>query len=165
MSRYMNTLSTGRTPEEAQRIINEYLTSEGLEYRDERGEMVWRKGMGALASPQFIKTDVAADGVVHIEAWIAGAALLPGVYGGELNPMEGAYGFAVKAALKPRIRELENRLGGTPVAYAQPQQAAVAAGWYADPIGRHEQRYWDGARWTENVADGGTASVDPQGAA
>lgn len=164
MSRYMNTLSTGRTPEEAQRIINEYLTSEGLEYRDERGEMVWRKGMGALASPQFIKTDVTADGVVHIEAWIAGAALLPGVYGGELNPMEGAYGFAVKAALKPRIRELESRLGGTPVAYA-PQQTAVAAGWYGDPTGRHEQRYWDGTRWTPDVADAGTVSQDAEGIA
>lgn len=165
MSRYMNTLSTGRTPDEAQRIINEYLASEGLEYRDERGEMVWRKGSGALASPQFIKTEVSADGVVHIEAWIAGAALLPGVYGGELDPMEGAYGFAVKAALKPRIRELESRLGGTPVAYTAPQQTAVAAGWYADPTGRHEQRYWDGAKWTADVADAGAASQDAEGVA
>jgi len=26
------------------------------------------------------------------------------------------------------------------------------AGWYPDPAGRHEHRYWDGARWTEHVA-------------
>jgi hypothetical protein len=80
MSTYMdmNTLNTGRPADEAQRIITEYLTSEGLEYRDERGEMVWRKGTGALTSPQFIKTEILPDGTMHIEAWIAGAALMPG---------------------------------------------------------------------------------------
>ncbi len=38
---------------------------------------------------------------------------------------------------------------------------AAAADWYADPCGRHELRYWDGAAWTENVADAGQAGVDP----
>ncbi len=31
----------------------------------------------------------------------------------------------------------------------------VDAGWNADPSGRFAQRYWDGARWTEHVVDGG----------
>jgi len=35
------------------------------------------------------------------------------------------------------------------------------AGWQADPTGRHDHRYWDGTRWTENVSDGGVASTDP----
>jgi hypothetical protein len=35
------------------------------------------------------------------------------------------------------------------------------ADWYPDPIGRHELRYWDGAAWSDNVADGGRTSVDP----
>ena len=35
------------------------------------------------------------------------------------------------------------------------------AQWYADPSGRHTHRYWDGARWTEQVADDGRAGVDP----
>lgn len=39
--------------------------------------------------------------------------------------------------------------------------AAPAAGWHADPSGRHEHRYWDGAAWTDQVSDGGVASVDP----
>ncbi len=32
---------------------------------------------------------------------------------------------------------------------------APPSGWYADPSGRHEQRYWHDGRWTEQVADGG----------
>ncbi|MCE5202657.1 MAG: DUF2510 domain-containing protein [Actinomycetia bacterium] len=35
------------------------------------------------------------------------------------------------------------------------------AGWYADPAGRHQLRYWDGARWTSSVSDGGAVSQDP----
>ena len=34
------------------------------------------------------------------------------------------------------------------------------AGWQADPFGRHELRYWDGAAWTAHVSDGGTTSTD-----
>ena len=34
------------------------------------------------------------------------------------------------------------------------------AGWYPDPFGRHESRYWDGQRWTEHVASHGRQAVD-----
>jgi hypothetical protein len=40
---------------------------------------------------------------------------------------------------------------------------APPPGWYPDPSGRHEHRYWDGARWTEHVSTAGTAGVDPPG--
>ncbi len=32
--------------------------------------------------------------------------------------------------------------------------------WQPDPTGRHEHRYWDGSRWTDDVADGGVAATD-----
>jgi uncharacterized membrane protein YdbT with pleckstrin-like domain len=35
------------------------------------------------------------------------------------------------------------------------------SGWYADPSGRHEQRYWHDGRWTEQVADGGRRTSEP----
>lgn len=35
------------------------------------------------------------------------------------------------------------------------------AAWYADPFGRHERRYWDGAKWTEHVGSRGVQGVDP----
>jgi uncharacterized membrane protein len=34
-------------------------------------------------------------------------------------------------------------------------------GWYPDPSGHHEQRYWDGTRWTEYVSDAGRQTTDP----
>ena len=39
--------------------------------------------------------------------------------------------------------------------------ASVPAQWAADPGGQHELRWWDGARWTDYVADAGETSLDP----
>lgn len=34
------------------------------------------------------------------------------------------------------------------------------AGWYTDPGGLHEWRWWDGSRWADTVSDGGVATND-----
>ena len=39
--------------------------------------------------------------------------------------------------------------------------AGTAAGWFADPYFRHEQRYWSGSEWTDHVTDGGVPATDP----
>jgi hypothetical protein len=49
--------------------------------------------------------------------------------------------------------------GGPGSEVAPPPMAA--AGWFADTTARHQLRYWDGSRWTENVADNGATAVDP----
>ncbi len=36
----------------------------------------------------------------------------------------------------------------------------IAAGWFPDPTGRHERRYWNGAEWTEHVFSAGSQSID-----
>jgi hypothetical protein len=38
---------------------------------------------------------------------------------------------------------------------------SVPAGWYADPAGRFELRYWDGGTWTEHVSRAGQQYTDP----
>ena len=43
-------------------------------------------------------------------------------------------------------------------------QAHPAAGWYVDPSGRHEARYWDGDRWTDRIADRGVENHDAEAA-
>lgn len=35
-----------------------------------------------------------------------------------------------------------------------------APGWLPDPTGRHEYRYWDGSRWTDDISDQGTIGND-----
>jgi hypothetical protein len=35
------------------------------------------------------------------------------------------------------------------------------AGWYPDPSGRYEMRYWDGDKWTEHVSRQGQTFTDP----
>ncbi len=39
------------------------------------------------------------------------------------------------------------------------------AGWYADPMGHHEFRYWDSVRWTDRVSDHGITASEVFGAA
>jgi hypothetical protein len=43
---------------------------------------------------------------------------------------------------------------------SEPTSVAAEGRWAADPFGRHELRYWDGALWTEHVSDLGVVSVD-----
>jgi hypothetical protein len=48
-------------------------------------------------------------------------------------------------------------------AQPQPQQAAAASaggGWHPDPLGRAEQRYWDGRTWTGHVVRNGQQAWD-----
>jgi len=52
----------------------------------------------------------------------------------------------------PPTKEPEPALPSAPLPPAQ---------WYADPSGRHTHRYWDGTRWTPNVADDGRTASDP----
>ena len=42
-----------------------------------------------------------------------------------------------------------------------PSTRDVAAGWYHDPLGHHDQRYWDGDEWTDRVLAGGVEGLDP----
>ena len=55
---------------------------------------------------------------------------------------------------------LDTTISGAP-GHPQPQPTAPAAGWHADPMGRHEHRYWDGTQWTDQVSDAGQVSSDP----
>jgi Protein of unknown function (DUF2510) len=48
--------------------------------------------------------------------------------------------------------------GGQPAGGAS--ATAPVASWYPDPTARHQQRYWDGATWTDNVSDNGVTARD-----
>ena len=81
------------------------------------------------------------------------------------------------ADLAAQVSEPEPVVAAVPVAVVEPVAAVVAepvvaevapaaestvpAGWYADPSGRFELRYWDGAAWTEHVSRAGQQFTDP----
>jgi hypothetical protein len=52
-----------------------------------------------------------------------------------------------------------------PLPPALPATEAQPAGWFPDPNGRHEHRYFNGRSWTADVADAGERAVDPLGSA
>ena len=37
----------------------------------------------------------------------------------------------------------------------------IPADWYADPVGRHQYRFYDGLHWTDHVANDGRVQLDP----
>lgn len=41
------------------------------------------------------------------------------------------------------------------------QSSGPAPGWYPDPSGQHDQRYWDGSAWTEQVSSRTAAPASP----
>jgi hypothetical protein len=43
--------------------------------------------------------------------------------------------------------------------------SSTPPGWFPDPLGRHEHRWFNGTAWTPDVADGGQRYVDPLGIA
>ena len=38
---------------------------------------------------------------------------------------------------------------------------SAPSGWYADPLGRGEHRFWDGSSWTDHVSTAGVVSQSP----
>ena len=77
-------------------------------------------------------------------------------------------GWAVAPAAAPLAPIVEAPPAYTPApAYAPapaynpaPAAPAVPSGWYADPAGRFELRYWDGGAWTEHVSRAGQQFTD-----
>ena len=79
------------------------------------------------------------------------AASTPAASGPSTGPTAVAPAAAAAAAAAP---------AAAPAATPAPTPA-VPAGWYADPAGRFELRYWDGSTWTEHVSRTGQQFTDP----
>ena len=65
------------------------------------------------------------------------------------------------AAAEPAGAEPATEPAAAEPAAAPAAESAVPAGWYADPSGRFELRYWDGGAWTEHVSRAGQQFTDP----
>lgn len=49
----------------------------------------------------------------------------------------------------------------SPAPAPPPPAGPPADGWYPDPTGRHQQRWFSDGRWGIQVADDGTVGTDP----
>ena len=133
-----------------------------------------------VAETAAAESDEAADAVGAPEAVIASEALVTSVPDAEpaaADPVAEPAGWAaepepaaetvadeVPAAAAAAAVVADPTPAATPAPEAEPAAAAapaVPAGWYADPSGRFELRYWDGGQWTEHVARGGQQFTDP----
>jgi hypothetical protein len=88
--------------------IKRYLLDQGFR---ETPEGVWKKGMGLMLGPQFIRFET-KPGSTHLEAWIK-FALLPGIYMGEMG-ITGAFAFIPKKKLRSRVEAIERIITGKP---------------------------------------------------
>jgi len=76
--------------------------------------------------------------------------------------------FGLAVADENDVHDLDDGSGGS-VAEVEPPNAPVAgtsgaeAGWYPDPMRRFEFRYYNGLRWTADVAQHSNRYVDPIG--
>jgi hypothetical protein len=111
-----------------------------------------------------LRTESGAEGTqanVAVGRSIAGGVVrtvLPALVGSVILFFGGAALAVVVAIRRRRAGRLLHASSTTGGAAAR---GAGSDGWFADPSRRHELRYWDGERWTEQVSDGGTRAIDP----
>jgi putative membrane protein len=79
-----------------------------------------------------------------------------------------AAGRGVRAELRDRAVEEADELmvdlaalSRTARQHEQSAPLPTQAGWFPDPAGRHQLRYWDGTTWTPHVWNGDAAAIDP----
>lgn len=67
-------------------------------------------------------------------------------------------------AVQPPRPHLESRTAAAPATDGETAKGTTGGPpgphWASDPLGRHEQRYWNGLAWTMHVADAGSISTD-----
>ncbi|MFR2561387.1 MAG: hypothetical protein ACLS8R_00660 [Anaeromassilibacillus sp.] len=92
MSRYIADYTINKPDDLIKFIAEDFLTKEGFRQTVYKGETVWKKGVGAVSAPQFIKLQYGQE--THLEAWIK--SLEHGV--------TGFYGALPKSELNSRVQ-------------------------------------------------------------
>ena len=70
-------------------------------------------------------------------------------------------GVAVAVVVAIRRNQASRAAAAPAIPAGSPPYGPVPPGWFADPSGRHELRYWDGTAWTSSVSDRGVQGHDP----
>ncbi len=150
----------------------------------DKGVYQWRLALliaiAVLAVVQFVVTTLAlrreaAARQAALQAPVGPAAPVGGVAAAFAQPATTPYDPVPPAdnAWATPFSDAAAPVAAAPVAAAPVAAATMAepepslgaptvpAGWAPDPYGRHEMRFWDGAKWTEEVYSAGSRGVDP----
>jgi putative membrane protein len=79
----------------------------------------------------------------------------------ELRDRAAAEADMLVAELSHLSRAARQHRARPPIERSPDLMAAVPSGWYDDPSGRHQQRYWSEGAWTARVSDRGVTGTDP----
>lgn len=151
MARYIQQFSSPYSAQEVSNVFSSYMMSEGFELVDYKGEKVWKKGMGLMTAPQYIKLTALSDGTYLMEAWLK-FAILPGVYAGEMG-LKGFVGAIPKGFLNNRVNALFGNLNAQMInqnpqaqynqqqQYAQQQAQYNQQQQYAQQQAQYNQQY------------------------
>lgn len=100
--------------------------------------------------------EVAQDLVDGTLRWFVASTLLAGV-----AAILGAVTLRALVARQESYADRFNLRLATAAASYVMAAAAPAPGWFPDPAGRFDHRWWDGARWTDTVSRDGSTTTDP----
>jgi len=67
--RFIADIRTGYTVEQVNGIIAQFMQAEGFKLKKYQKALIYKKGVGIMVSPRYIKVDV-YPGSVHIEAFL-----------------------------------------------------------------------------------------------
>ncbi len=122
-----------------------YLQRDGAAAADDESTGTEAEGAPAVAEPAA----AAAGAVVATDTGAAPPVEEPGGWAQAPEPAPPAPEPAPEPEPEPEPEP------------APAAESTVPAGWYADPSGRFELRYWDGNAWTEHVSRAGQQYTDP----
>jgi hypothetical protein len=129
------------------------------------------EGVGGVVVGEEPATDAAAAEPAGDAAWeptteveptlapIVPAAAEPAA--ADVTPAAAAETFTVTDTSTDTSSTAADTAATETAATAAASAGAAPAGWYADPSGRFELRYWDGGQWTEHVSRAGQQYTDP----
>ncbi|MEO6122535.1 MAG: DUF2510 domain-containing protein [Ilumatobacteraceae bacterium] len=116
-------------------------------------------GMGMASSEPAAPMMAAAEPASEPDGWAVAPAAAA-----EPAPYSPAPSSAPATVIQSSFNPVGDSYSPAPSYQPQPAPAAatpaVPAGWYADPAGRYELRYWDGGTWTEHVSRAGQQFTD-----
>ena len=103
MSRYTEEFVFDGNQEQLEAQIQNYMNQEGFKLTNYKGETVFKKGVGILTGPEYLKVEY-FEGSVVIGAWVK-FVLFPGIFLGEMG-IKGGIGAVPKKLLKNRVTRI-----------------------------------------------------------